>query len=327
VPFWPSRGVRTGTVDEPPSRGTHRPLVGFGGAPRTRIASTLDGYWFHPARAAFRRPSGSTRCDLPRSRSRAGALHTLSCPFRGVRHSPARSRRPVGRLDRPCNLSWAFCALRHDLGAMARDDHGSHRGPPAAYGGLATSCATTPSPLPAREAPERPWAFPFRASSPCTAVPPFRGPALLSLPVLAPHREVHTRTRSATGLCSRHGLVRSPTLAGRPVDALLGLPPPEPSPHPSGRSALVARPPLTPPSRADVPARQGHRVLRSEWIGVVRFRTAGSLGVRHLLTVAALRSPGPGAGSWLHLASGARLSPPSRCSEPPGTRCSLWPGP
>jgi hypothetical protein len=216
VPFWPSRGVRTGTVDEPPSRGTHRPLVGFGGAPRTRIASTLDGHWFHPARAAFQRPSGSTRCDLPRSRSRARALHTLSCPFRGVRLSPAWSRRPVGRLDGPCNLSWAFVALRHNLGAMARDDRGSTRGPPAAYGGLATSCATAPSPLPAREAPERPWASPFRASSPCAAVPPLRGPALLSLPALAPHREVHTRTRSASGLCSRHGLVRSPTLAGRP---------------------------------------------------------------------------------------------------------------
>jgi hypothetical protein len=34
--------------------------------------------------------------------------------------------------------------------------------------------------------------------------------------------------------------------------------------------------------------------LRSEWIGVVRFRTAGSLGVRHLLTVAALRTSGRG---------------------------------
>lgn len=224
MPFWPSRGVRTGTVDEPPSRGTHRPLVGFGGAPRTRIASTLDGHWFHPARAAFRRPSGSTRCDLPRSRSHARALPTLSCPFRGVRRSPARSRRPVGRLDRPCNLSWASSALRHDLGAMARDDRGSTRGPPVACGGLATSCATSPSPLPAREAPERPWAFPFRASSPCAAVPLFRGPALLSLPVLAPHREVHTRTRSASGLCSRHGLVRSPTLAGRPSMPSWGSP-------------------------------------------------------------------------------------------------------
>lgn len=129
VPFWPSRGVRTGAVDEPPSRGAHRPLVGFGGVPRTRIASTLDGYGFHPARPAFRRPSGSTRCDLPRGRSHARALLTLSCPFRGVRRSPARSRRPVGRHGGPCNLSWASAALRHTLGAMKRDDRGSTRGP------------------------------------------------------------------------------------------------------------------------------------------------------------------------------------------------------
>lgn len=210
---------------------------------------------------------------------------------------------------------------------MKRDDRGSNRGPAGRVRGLATSCATSSSPLPARETPERPWAFPFRAFSPCAVVPPRGGPALLSLPARAPHREVHTRTRSASGLRSRHGFVRSPTLAGRPVDALLGFPPPEPSPHPSGRSALVARPPLAPHSRADVPARRGHRVLRSGWIGLVRFRTAGSLGVRHLLTVAALRSPGPGVGSWFHLAPGARLSPPSRRSEPPGNRCSLWPGP
>lgn len=103
--------------------------MGFGGVPRTRITSTLDGYGFHPARPAFRRPSGSTRCDLPRGRSHARALLTLSCPFRGVRRSPARSRRPVGRHGGPCNLSWASAALRHTLGAMERDDRGSNPRP------------------------------------------------------------------------------------------------------------------------------------------------------------------------------------------------------
>ena len=103
--------------------------MGFGGVPRTRIASTLDGYGFHPARPAFRRPSGSVRCDLSRGRSHARALLTLSCPFRGVRRSPARFRRPVDRHVEPCNLSWAFSALRHTLGAMKRDDRGSTRGP------------------------------------------------------------------------------------------------------------------------------------------------------------------------------------------------------
>lgn len=95
-------------------RGSHRPWVAIG---------------FHPARTAFRRPPGSIRRNLPRSRSHARALHTLSCPFRGVRRSPARSRRPVGRHGEPCNLSWALSALRHTLGAMKRDDRGSNRGP------------------------------------------------------------------------------------------------------------------------------------------------------------------------------------------------------
>lgn len=43
--------------------------------------------------------------------------------------------------------------------------------------------------------------------------------------------------------------------------------PPQSSPHPSGHCALVARPPLPPQARADVPARQGLRVLRNGWIG------------------------------------------------------------
>jgi hypothetical protein len=73
--------------------------------------------------------SNSVRCDLPRDRSHARALLTLSCPFRGVRRSPARFRRPVDRHVEPCNLSWAFSALRHTLGAMKRDDRGSTRGP------------------------------------------------------------------------------------------------------------------------------------------------------------------------------------------------------
>jgi hypothetical protein len=59
----------------------------------------------------------------------------------------------------------------------------------------------------------------------------------------------------------------------------------------------------------------------------VRLRTPGSLGVLHLMTVAALRSPEPGVGSSLRLTMGARLAPPSHRSSPPGTRRSLWPGP
>jgi hypothetical protein len=266
------------------------------------------------------------RYGLSHGRSRARALPALSCPFRGVRRSPVRSRRPVGRLVGPHNHSWAFFALRHSLGARARDDRGSTRDPPAACGGLATSCATSPSS--SRRAKRRsvhglhPSGHSLRARR-C----PLSG-ALPSWRCRPPRRTVRcTRERGRLqGLVLGTGpFVTDP--CGPAVGALLGFPPPERSLHPSGHSALIARPPLAPPSRADVPARRSHRVLRSGWIGVVRFRTAGSHGVRHLLTVAALRSPDPGAGSWFHLARDARLSPPFLRSEPPGIWCSLWPGP
>lgn len=141
-----------------------------------------------------------------------------------------------------------------------------------------------PASLPAREAPERPWASPFRVSPPCAARAPLGVAALLALPAPAPHRGVRTRTRSPPRPCSRHGSVPSSVLGGPTAVTLLGFTPSEPSPHPSGRVALVARPPLPPRIRADVPARQGPRVSRSGWIGVARFRAAGSLGVRHLMT-------------------------------------------
>jgi hypothetical protein len=69
------------------------------------------------------------RCGPPRDRSRVATLPVLSFLFRGVRPSPARSRRPVGRLVGPCSLSWASAALRHTLGPVARDDRGSRRDP------------------------------------------------------------------------------------------------------------------------------------------------------------------------------------------------------
>jgi len=236
----PSRGVRAGAVGKPPLRKTRRPLVGFRGAPRTLTASTWGGHGFHPARPAFQRPSGLRSMRPPARPKPCRGPPALSCPFRGVRRSPVRSRRPVGRLVGPHNLSWAFFALRHTLGTMARDDRGSTRDPPAACGGLATPCATSPSPLPAREAPERPWASPFRAFPPCAAVPPCGGPALLALPAPAPHREVHARTQPPSGPCSRHGSVRH-----RPLRA--------------GRRC----PPGVPPSRAFAPSVRAQRFDRA----------------------------------------------------------------
>lgn len=151
--------------------------------------------------------------------------------------------------------------------------------------------------------------------------------ALWALPAPAPHRVVRAGTRSPSGPCSRRGSVRSPPLAGRPSGPSWGSPLQSVLPTPSWPALWVARPPLLPQARAVVTARWGSRVLRNGWSGVVRLRTAGSPGVLHLVTVAALRGPGPGVGSWIRLAADARLAPPSRCAVPPGARPSPWPGP
>lgn len=94
--------------------------------------------------------------------------------------------------------------------------------------------------LPAREAPERPWASPFRAFPPCSVVPPLGGPALVALPAPAPHREVHAGTRPPSGRRSRHGSVRS-------------------------RSSRIGRrcPPGVPPSRAFSPSVRAQRFGRA----------------------------------------------------------------
>jgi len=193
--------------------------------------------------------------------------------------------------------------------------------------GLATPCATLTDVLPAREAPERPWASTFRAFPPCAA-------SLLSeeLP------SWRCRPARRTGGCTRErdrlqGFAlgtgpfwHRPLRDGRRCP--LGLSPSRAF-SPTVRAQRFDRAASPPtPAQADVPAWWGFRVLRSDWVGMVRLRTACSPGIRHLMTVAALRSSAPGAGVWLCLATGAWLAPPSRRSEkPPGDRRSLWPGP
>ena len=53
--------------------------------------------------------------------------------------------------------------------------------------------------------------------------------------------------------------------------------------------------------RGDVPIRLDHRASRIGWVGLARFRAAGSPGVSHLSTVTALRSSRWEAGSWVRL--------------------------
>jgi hypothetical protein len=90
-----------------------RPLMGFGGTPRTRTRKTRAGMGYRPTRAAFRRPSGGRLPSVPTGRSRAEALLALSCPSRDVSPQPrtARSYKPAeagSRTAAQCCLSWAF---------------------------------------------------------------------------------------------------------------------------------------------------------------------------------------------------------------------------
>ena len=115
------------------------------------------------------------------------------------------------------------------------------------------------------------------------------------------------RERPPSGPCSRDesvlpsGSRRNPT-----VDAFLGFPPAESSPHPPGPSLVVTMPALSSLGGIDVPTHLDPRASRIEWIGLARFRAACSLEVLHLATVAALRSSSRGAGSWFSPHAGRR---------------------
>lgn len=279
-----------------------------------------------PPLRRFNALEACVRCDLLRD------PRVMQGPFRAFvplqRCSPQPRpvppvREPARRTEQPL---LGFCCPTTRSRSAGIADRGSTRDPTAACGVWLPPARPAADVLPAREAPERPWASPFRAFPPCA-------PRLLSEPLPS----WRSRSPRRTGWCTRervrlqglalgtgpfgHRPLRDGRRCPRGVSPSRAFPPPVPA------SALVARPPLLPPARADVTARRGSRVFRSGWIGVVRLRTAGSPGIRHLLTVAALRSPGPGVGTWLRLAPGARLAPPSRHAEPPDHRCSLWPGP
>jgi hypothetical protein len=266
------------------------------------------------------------RCGLPHGRSRAESLLRFRAPSEASVAAPCGPADPwVGSSDRTTSpgLSSPFDTISERRRVTTAVPPAIHRPrtevwlPPA-----------RPHHRPSRRAKRRSVHGLHPSGRSLRARRCLLAEALPSWRCRPPRRTVRcTRGRSRLqGLVLGTGpFVTGP--CGLAVGALLGFPPPERSLHPSGHSALIARPPLAPHSRADVPARRSHRVSRSGWIGMVRFRTAGSHGVRHLLTVAALRSPNPGVGSWFHLARDARLSPPFLRSEPPGVRCSSWPGP
>jgi hypothetical protein len=314
-PMRPSRGFRSGMSRRPPSRGTPGPLVGLRGAPRTHDHGDRRRTLVPPDPCGVWTPIGCCLRGLPDDRSRPRALPALPCPFRGIHRSPARSRRPVGRHGGPCFLSWAFPP--YDAISVRRPgfDRGTTRDPrPRAGFGYPLRGPSATVPTGAHGAGAS-LGFTLQGVLLVPSRPPSRGPGPPGVAGTraAPEDAREHSTDFRASIPTRMRSVADPT-RGPAAAAFLGFIPPERSPHPSGSRALVARPPLPPRLRVDVPTRGGHRVLRSGWSGLVRLRTAGSPGILHLPTVAALRSPLPGAGVWLCLAPGAQLALPSRRS-------------
>lgn len=220
------------------------------------------GHGFRPAPSAFRRPRGF----LPAATFRAarGCAKALLC-FRSASKAPAAAPSPaVGACADPSQRT-----LSPELRLPCDTIEGPGCKEARIHPRFAATCGVWLPParplaetLPARQAPERPWASAFRAFPPCR-----RGPSRGRCPpvVAGPRAAPEGARRSAAGfralLSTRVRSVAVP--CGPAVGALLAFPPPERSLPPSGRSALIARPPLLPHARADVTARQGFRVLRS----------------------------------------------------------------
>jgi hypothetical protein len=211
-----------------------------------------DGHGFRPPRAAFLRPAGDRPSGLPAGRSRGRPPLRFRAPSETCLQGPATPGAAVGR-GRPR----AHAGIAASPGLPFPTAHpGSadplrwRRIPPPPR---ATSevwlppSRRSPPNLPAHEAPEHPWASPFKAFSSVASRTPLGVPSLLTLP-RPPRPPCGGRGgRPPTGPCSRDELVPSPGRRSAPaVDAFLGFTPPERSPHASGPPLVVAGPALSP---------------------------------------------------------------------------------
>jgi hypothetical protein len=161
----------------------------------------------------------------------------------------------------------------------------------------------TPPSLPAREAPERPWASPFKAFSSSRQAPlsgalpswRYHGRSHRGVRLLAADFRASISRRARAGVGLRRTRPSMPSWDS-PLQSLL--------PIRSGmRFDRAAGPPTHLAGRR--PGPPGSQGFAKRMDRLVRLRTAGSPGVLYLSTVAALRSPGRGAGSWIHLARDA----------------------
>lgn len=283
------------------------PLVGFRGAPGTRTRRTRADDRFPPDPWAFRRLSGGRPPDLQRGRSRPEAPLALSRPFRDMPLQPrtaASLHRPEGRATRPAVLPLlGFLALRHSLGPADPLEWRRIPPPPRAASGVWLP-PSRPSPpgLPAPKRRSVPGLHPTWRSPRSWWVPPLGDPCppdvawRLHLPKELQAVQAAFRASFPRRVRSVVGRPKPSDRRGHPGFLPFRAFPPSARGHACSRKPgpLALR-------RGDVPIRLDHRASRIGWVGLARFRAAGSLGVSHLSTVRALRSSRREAGSWFRL--------------------------
>lgn len=160
-----------------------------------------------------------------------GALPTLSLPYRG----PSQQSRTVQRALRPVDDAPSPELSRpttHSEGGGPVDGRRVPAPPRATSGVWLPPSRRPPPPLPAREAPEHPWASPFKASLARGGTPLGATALLTFLPKRLP--------------CGRHPGVR---LQGLFLGASSGRILADPTPHPSWAFPLQSPLPLRPGRR------------------------------------------------------------------------------
>jgi hypothetical protein len=210
---------------------------------------------FHALRVLSDRTSGRPKPS--------GAPLALSRPSRGPSQ---QSRTGPQRLSAParCFLSSAFWPYGTLSERRVRCMWAAPPGTtPYRVRGLATPLAAPPSLLPAREAPEHPWASPFKVSLVCGG-DPLEPPALLTFLGGAP--PFGRRHRSSAFRASFSPRAWDPALSSRNPHPSWGSPL-QSSTRPSGPSLVVARPTSTPSGGVTLNSRLGPEALRIRRLG------------------------------------------------------------
>jgi hypothetical protein len=283
------------------------PLVGSRGAPRTRVRKLESGHGFRSTRTAFPTPCGpSSSGPRPKPKLQAGPPCAFAPLQRRTTAAPHQSVAP------PSVAGWATRPADAASPGLSYPTTQSRTGGPAVVTanpfaaachvrGLATSLAASTTDPPGARSAGASLGFTLQGVLLAHERCPSRGPCPPDVAVgRLPGRR---RDRAAAFRALFPWRVRA--AAGFPKEpgrrCLPGLLPSRALP-PSVRALACSHEagPLD-LGRGDVPTLLVLRASRSEWVGLFRFRTAGSPGVLHLPTVVAPRSSVREAGSWFHL--------------------------